>query len=245
MWRRRRRREPSRQGCPRPVELVVADVAANARALGTRRPPRRARRPGGPTRAGRARACRRGFPGEGRPSAAWPASCRAPPPRGARAATRRGRAPPGAGSPSARRRRGCPRSGRSGRGGRRRTWRPKPGHARDAVGVVAHEGEPVGDGGGRHAELRHHPVLVHQEPAAAVQADDAAPAHALGEVLVGGADHDLLHARVVGPAGGGGGEGVVRLELDHGPDHEPQGLGGLLGERELGQSSSGTPSPVL
>ena len=60
-------------------------------------------------------------------------------------------------------------------------------------------------------------------------------AHALGQVLVDRADDDLLDARRVRPAVGGGRQRVVGLELDHRPEHEPEGLDRALGERELGE----------
>ena len=49
----------------------------------------------------------------------------------------------------------------------------------------------------------------------------------------------------VRPASGGRGQGVVRLELDHRPDDEPERLHRPFGERELGQQFGGTPASVL
>ena len=53
--------------------------------------------------------------------------------------------------------------------------------------------------------------------------------------LSGRADEDPLHARVLGKAHGGRGDGVVGLELDHRPEHDPERLDGRLGDGELGQ----------
>ena len=53
----------------------------------------------------------------------------------------------------------------------------------------------------------------------------------LGHVLVRGEHHHLVD--VVGPTVGGGGEGVVGLELEHRPHHHPDRPHPLLGQREL------------
>ena len=56
-----------------------------------------------------------------------------------------------------------------------------------------------------------------------VEADDARAAHALGQVLVGRADHDLLDAGVVArQRAAAGGQRVVGLELDHRPDDDAE-----------------------
>ncbi len=77
------------------------------------------------------------------------------------------------------------------------------------------------------------PGLVAQLAAPPVELDHPLPAHALRQVLVRRADDDLLHPRIGRRDRRGGGEGVVGLELDHGPDDHAQRAERLLERREL------------
>ena len=66
-----------------------------------------------------------------------------------------------------------------------------------------------------------------------VQLDDAGAADALREVLVGRADQHLLDARIRRRPHRRRGQRVVRLELDHRPDHDAERRERLLEQREL------------
>jgi hypothetical protein len=116
---------------------------------------------------------------------------------------------------------------------------PPSGDAGDAVGRVADEGQPVGDRRGRDPPLRDDSGLVVDPVSQAVPKDDPRAAHALGQVLVGGAEDDLLDRGVVGGAPGHGRERVVGLELDHRPRDDAQGPRRPLGERELREEFRG------
>jgi hypothetical protein len=105
----------------------------------------------------------------------------------------------------------------------------------DAVGRVAHQGQPVGDRDRSHAVLVDHTRLVHERSAPTIQQHDALAAYALGQILVRRADPHLLHASGVNPAVGAGGQGVVRLELHHRPAGDPQRPRGTLAQLELRQ----------
>src|SRR2546425_792336 len=108
------------------------------------------------------------------------------------------------------------------------------GQAGVPVGVVADERQPVGNRRGPDAELLLDSQLVPQLARAAIELDDTVTAHALRQVLVRRADDDLLDARVGGGHGGRGGERVVGLELDHGPDHHAERAQRVLERLELG-----------
>jgi hypothetical protein len=73
------------------------------------------------------------------------------------------------------------------------------------------------------ADLLRPPVDLH----------DSLAADALREVLVRSPDADLLHPPVRGGNPGGGGQGVVRLQLDHRPHHDPHCRQCLLERMEL------------
>ena len=71
----------------------------------------------------------------------------------------------------------------------------KPRDARDAVRVVPHEPEQIGDARRRDATHGAHDVLVNQLAAHAIDLNDACALHALPEVFVGRQDAHLLGER--------------------------------------------------
>ena len=109
--------------------------------------------------------------------------------------------------------------------GQHRRGRPPapPGQPGEAVGAVADERQPVRDRPRGHPELLPHPGLVAQGALPAVELDHPLTDHALGQVLVRGADHHLVHGRVLRGDRRRRGQGVVGLELDHRPQRHPQG----------------------
>ena len=107
------------------------------------------------------------------------------------------------------------------------------GKAREPVRAVADEGEPVGYRGGGDPVTLPDGVFVGDHLLASVELDDPLADYALGEVLVGGADDDLIHPRVLTCDSCRRGEGIVCLELDHRPHFDPEALQGLLQHREL------------
>ncbi len=104
---------------------------------------------------------------------------------------------------------------------------------RIAVGAVADQRQVVGDRRRRHAELRDDTGLVAQDPAQAVELDDASPLDALRQVLVGRADEHALDPRILGGPGRGGAKRVVGLDLDHRPDAHAERGQHLFEQREL------------
>ena len=106
-------------------------------------------------------------------------------------------------------------------------------HAGDAVGRVAHQRQVVRDRLRADAELVAHAGLVQGDVPPAVEADDPVAGHELRHVLVRRADDDLVDVRLSAPARGGGGDGVVGLELDHRPHDDAQGGGRPLRRAEL------------
>ncbi len=109
------------------------------------------------------------------------------------------------------------------------------GQAREAVGGVADQRQVVGDRSRWNAPLLVHAGLVDGQAAAPVPQDDAVAAHALGKVLVRGADPDAFDIPPACPSGRCRSQGVVRLELDHRPHGHAESLHRPLGERELVQ----------
>ncbi len=102
----------------------------------------------------------------------------------------------------------------------RRRDRADPCNARIAVGRVTHEGEEVGNQAGLHAEFLAHPCCIANRFPLAVDLHDAIATHALGQVLVGRPDADLLHPLISRGDLRRRGQGVVGFQLDHGPyDH--------------------------
>ena len=75
--------------------------------------------------------------------------------------------------------------------------------------------------------------------AAPVELHHAVGHHALGQVLVRGADDHLVHGRVVPGHGGGRGEGVVRLEVDHRPHRHAERRHRVLEQLKLGAQFGG------
>ncbi len=110
------------------------------------------------------------------------------------------------------------------------------GQPRVAVGAVAHERQVVGDGRRRHAELGLDRVGVHEAPARRSKVSTRPSSRTHWAMSLSG---DRMTTRSTSgcsdEAGRGGRQGVVGLELDHGPDDHPEGLEGLLQQGELGQ----------
>jgi hypothetical protein len=109
------------------------------------------------------------------------------------------------------------------------------GQPRIAIGCVADEGQEIGDRRRLDAPLLEHAVPVIGDRPAPVAEDDPIVDDALGHVLVGGADDDLLHRRISPEPGGGRADRVVGLELDHRPEDDAERLDRRLGDRELGE----------
>jgi hypothetical protein len=78
-----------------------------------------------------------------------------------------------------------------------------------------------------------HPRLVRDGVLAPVQLHHPVVDDALGQVLVGSAYEDLLHFRILGCHCGGRRQGVIGLELHHGPDAHAQRLQRRLEDVEL------------
>ena len=129
---------------------------------------------------------------------------------------------------------------------RSRRLRTPPGQAGEPVGGVTDHPEIVGDRLGRHAELRDHAVAVVDDLSAAIELNDpSVGGDTLGEILVGGADHDLLDAIIRCGLRRRCRHCVVGLVFDLGPDLES-------GEREqffdlgkLGEEVGVDPGAVL
>lgn len=158
---------------------------------------------------------------------------RASPSRDLRAAPRRGGPPPNRDAPP------CRVVGdglevRMAAEHRRGRFRAPAPQAREAVGRVPDEREPVGNRCGADAPARAHRLLVDHESAAAIELHDAFPGHALREVLVRGANEHATHPRIAPRERRGGRERVVRLVLDHRPDREAEGSEGVFERTELG-----------
>ena len=110
------------------------------------------------------------------------------------------------------------------------------GQARDAVGRVAHQRQPVRDGRRLHAELLHHPGPVVGDLPPAVDLHDAGcVVHHLGKILVRGAHQYPTNARIDGSPDGCGPHRIVGLVLDHSEHREPGGLQRRLQQRKLGE----------
>ncbi len=109
------------------------------------------------------------------------------------------------------------------------------GDPRIAVGGIPHQRQPIRYGARSNAELADHPILVQDDVTATVPADDAHPRDQLCQVLVRRADHDLLHAGLVLQAERTRCQGIVGLELHHGPDHNAQRGNSSLCHGELSQ----------
>jgi hypothetical protein len=109
------------------------------------------------------------------------------------------------------------------------------GDAGVAVGRVTDQGQVVGDQGGEDAELGPHSFRVEDLLGLAIHLDYTVVVDALREVFVWGPDADLLHRLVARGEMGGGGEGVIRLELDHGPDGDSHGDECLFERMKLGE----------
>src|ERR1700726_2535671 len=123
--------------------------------------------------------------------------------------------------------------------------RTDPWDAGISVGSIADEGEEIGD------QIRSHPELLADSQritdlhASAIDLDDAVTADALGEVLVGCPDADLLYALVGGGALGSGGQRVVRFELGHGPHCHSHGYERFLQRVELREERAVDADPRL
>jgi len=116
----------------------------------------------------------------------------------------------------------------------RRGGRGAPaGQTREAVRAVAHQGEPVRNGRGHDAELLQHAGLVPQLAPAPIELDDPGASDALRQVLVRRTDDDLLHPRIGRRDRRRRGQGVVGLEVDHGPHDHAQRAQRLLERLEL------------
>lgn len=107
------------------------------------------------------------------------------------------------------------------------------GESGKAIGGVSDEGEKVWDGSGRNSELGDYGGFVAKCPGASIELQYAGSADALREVLVRGANQDAVDAGVGCGKAGCGGEGVVGLVLDHGPDSNAEGFERLLEDVEL------------
>jgi len=67
----------------------------------------------------------------------------------------------------------------------------------------------------------------------------------LRQIFIRRADDHAIHARVARGNRGGGRKCIVRLELDHRPDHHTRRGEGFFEQIELSQKIGSMPSPVL
>ncbi len=88
---------------------------------------------------------------------------------------------------------------------------------------------------GSHAEFPDNGGFIEGDAGAAVQLHDAGADDALAEILIGRTNDDAIDARIAGGEGGGGGEGVIGLEFDHGPDDDAGGGEDFFQQIELGE----------
>src|SRR5581483_1814200 len=93
---------------------------------------------------------------------------------------------------------------------------------------VADESQKIGDQDGGDPEFLAHSFRGKDPVPPAIDLYHPVLADALRQVLVRCPDADLPHAFVGRGDAGGGGERVVRLELDHGPDGDAHGGEGLF-----------------
>ncbi len=89
-----------------------------------------------------------------------------------------------------------------------------------AVGTVADERQPIGDGGRRHAELVDHRGPIDEGPFATVVPHDSVFLVELAQVLVGRHHHDLVD--LAGPATCRRRQRIVRLVVIHRPNRDPE-----------------------
>ncbi len=115
----------------------------------------------------------------------------------------------------------------------RRGLGPPAGQTGVAVRTVPRQRQPVGNRPGRNAELLPHPRLVAQLGPTPIELDDPGASHALRQVLVRRADDDLVDPRIGRRDRRRRGQGVVGLELDHGPDDHAQRAQRLFKRLEL------------
>ena len=116
-------------------------------------------------------------------------------------------------------------------GGRRA--QPPAGHAGDAVGAVADEGEEVGELVRPDAEASPDGGLVGDPPAAAIEQHHPVAAHTLQVVVIGRAQHHPLDPRVGAVAAGPAGEQFVGAEPSRRPDRHAEGAHDVDSERHL------------
>ena len=122
-----------------------------------------------------------------------------------------------------------PVAGQHGRGG----LRPPTGQTGESVRGVTHECQIIGDGLRRNTELVDHTLTVDEQPLAAVELHDTIINDALTEILVRGADDDLLDARISRCDRGSSAHAVVGLMLNHREHCEPGSPQHFIEQREL------------
>ena len=88
---------------------------------------------------------------------------------------------------------------------------------RITIGGIAHERQVVGDRRRRHAELRDDACFIADGAPSTVHLHDPRAAHALRQILVGGADQHAIDARIASRRCRGGRQGVIGLEFNHRP----------------------------
>src|SRR4051812_3817465 len=117
--------------------------------------------------------------------------------------------------------------------------------SRIAVGGITHERQVVGNRGGRHAILRNHRGFVQRRAGPPIELYDTCAAHALGEVLVGRADHNAIDVWIVRGRAGCRRERIIGLELHHRPDGDAERGERLFEQRELREQIGVNPGARL
>ena len=109
--------------------------------------------------------------------------------------------------------------------------------ARKAIGRIADEGQPIGNGGWPHAELFQHTRLVIHDVSTAIPTDHLSRCirDQLGQVFVWRANYDLLDTRLVAEAHSSSGNRIVGFKFNHRPNHDAQRSNRLLSQRKLSQ----------
>jgi hypothetical protein len=117
----------------------------------------------------------------------------------------------------------------------RRALGADSGDAGISIRGVPDECEVIGNSRRLHAEFHLHPCSVPNDLGSPVDLHHALTHHTLREVLIGRPYAHFLHDGLCGRPCRRGGQRIVRLELDHRPDHDSQGAERLLQRLELGE----------
>jgi ATP-dependent DNA ligase len=92
-----------------------------------------------------------------------------------------------------------------------------------SVRRVTHQGKEVGNQGRVHPELCVNSCRIEYFPTPTIDLHYPVASNALRQVLIRCPDTDLFHSLIFRGDPGGGGERIVRLQLDHGPHDDAHG----------------------